>query len=166
MNIFVTEPCPVKSAQGLCDKHIPKMTLESAQMLSTAWRVHGEQYAEDQGLYKQAYLNHPCTIWARAEFENYMWLFKHFVSLCQEYTHRFNKIHASARLIPALSRPPTILQFESDIPDAPKTFALAMPDEYKEENVYSSYRNYLINEKSHFAKWERDPSRKPTWWIN
>ena len=77
-----------------------------------------------------------------------------------------NKIHASARLIPALSRPPTILQFESDIPDAPKTFALAMPDEYKEENVYSSYRNYLINEKSHFAKWERDPSRKPTWWIN
>ena len=61
MNIFVTEPCPVKSAQGLCDKHIPKMTLESAQMLSTAWRIHGEQYAEDQGLYKQAYLNHPCT---------------------------------------------------------------------------------------------------------
>ncbi len=166
MNIFVTDPCPVQSAQGLCDKHVPKMSLEAAQMLSTAWRVHGEKYAEDERLYKQAYLNHPCTIWARDKVENYRWLFKHFVALCEEYTHRFGKIHGSARLIPALSHPPPTLESGIEILDSPRTFALAMPDEYKSEDAHASYRNYLMGEKSHFAKWEKDPSRKPTWWTN
>ena len=34
MNIFVTDPDPVKSAQSLPDKHIVKMPLESCQMLA------------------------------------------------------------------------------------------------------------------------------------
>ena len=34
MNIFVTDPSPVKSAQCLPDKHVVKMPLESCQMLS------------------------------------------------------------------------------------------------------------------------------------
>ena len=48
--------------------------------------------------------------------------------------------------------------------EQPYGFVLAMPDEYKSDDVFDSYRNYLINEKQHFAKWEKDPSRKPTWW--
>jgi len=36
MNIFFLSESPVLSARYLCDKHIPKMFLESAQMLSTA----------------------------------------------------------------------------------------------------------------------------------
>ena len=34
MNIFVTDLCPIKSAQVLPDKHIVKMPLETCQMLS------------------------------------------------------------------------------------------------------------------------------------
>ena len=34
MNIFVTDPDPVKSAQVLPDKHIVKMPLETCQMLA------------------------------------------------------------------------------------------------------------------------------------
>ena len=34
MNIFVTDPDPIKSAQVLPDKHIVKMPLETCQMLS------------------------------------------------------------------------------------------------------------------------------------
>ena len=34
MNIFVTDPDPVKSAEVLPDKHIVKMPLETCQMLS------------------------------------------------------------------------------------------------------------------------------------
>jgi hypothetical protein len=51
-----------------------------------------------------------------------------------------------------------------DAIEEPYGFVLAMPDEYKSDDVFDSYRNYLINEKQHFAKWEKDPSRKPTWW--
>lgn len=44
MNIFVLHPTPRISAQYHCDKHVVKMILEYAQMLSTAHRVlDGEQ---------------------------------------------------------------------------------------------------------------------------
>ena len=98
MNIFVTDPDPVISAQTLCDKHVVKMVLESAQMLSTAWRDFSTKYSDDNELYKTAHLNHPCSIWVRQARENYKWLYRHFVALCDEYTHRYGKSHASARL--------------------------------------------------------------------
>ena len=172
MNIFVTDPDPVISAQTLCDKHVVKMVLESAQMLSTAWREPNDlrssefssKYADEHELYKTAHPNHPCSIWVRQERENYKWLYRHFVALCDEYTHRYGKSHASARLKgPLMWRPfrPSALL---DAIEEPYGFVLAMPDEYKSEDIFSSYQNYLMNEKQHFAKWEKDPSRKPTWW--
>ena len=39
MNIFYVDRNPVTAAQMMCDKHIIKMILESAQMLCTAKRV-------------------------------------------------------------------------------------------------------------------------------
>ena len=39
MNIFVLDKNPTIAAQMLCDKHVPKMIVESAQMLSTAHRL-------------------------------------------------------------------------------------------------------------------------------
>ena len=39
MNIFVLSTDPVKAAIQQCDKHVPKMIVESAQMLSTAHRM-------------------------------------------------------------------------------------------------------------------------------
>ena len=38
MNIFFLDKTPEGSAKMLCDKHVPKMVLESSQMLSTAIR--------------------------------------------------------------------------------------------------------------------------------
>jgi hypothetical protein len=39
MNIFILHEDPVVAAQMQCDKHVPKMVVESAQMLSTAHRM-------------------------------------------------------------------------------------------------------------------------------
>ena len=39
MNIFVLDNDPVIAAQTQCDKHVVKMIVESAQMLSTAHRL-------------------------------------------------------------------------------------------------------------------------------
>ena len=45
MNIFVLDKDPVVAAQMQCDKHVVKMIVESAQMLSTAHRIlDGEFY--------------------------------------------------------------------------------------------------------------------------
>ena len=39
MNIFILDKNPIKAAQLQCDKHICKMIVESAKMLSTAHRL-------------------------------------------------------------------------------------------------------------------------------
>ena len=39
MNIFVLDENPITAAQMHCDKHVVKMVLEYAQILSTAHRV-------------------------------------------------------------------------------------------------------------------------------
>ncbi len=96
MNIFVTDPDPVKSAQVLPDKHIVKMPLETCQMLaivaSPEWgynfgtlpKLDGTPYKTSKG----AFRGHPCTIWAQT---NWSWLIEHGLALCYEYTHRYNK---------------------------------------------------------------------------
>ena len=89
MNIFYLDKDPVVAAQMMCDKHVVKMILESAQMLSTAHRVlDGDTYANKVGLYKMAHKNHPSTIWARSSIENYDWLSGHMQALMKEYTYR------------------------------------------------------------------------------
>jgi hypothetical protein len=59
MNIFLLDSNIKKCAQYHCDKHVVKMILESAQILSTVLRLNGV----DQG-YKTTHANHPCTLWA------------------------------------------------------------------------------------------------------
>ena len=39
MNIFVLDRNPTIAAQQMCDKHVVKMIVESAQMLSTCHRM-------------------------------------------------------------------------------------------------------------------------------
>ena len=48
MNLFYLHNDPVKSAEMHCDKHVVKMIIEYAQMLSTAHRMlDGKQYTDD-----------------------------------------------------------------------------------------------------------------------
>ena len=96
MNIFYFDDCPVESAQAQPDKMLVKMPLETAQMLCTAHReLDGDEYADSVGLYKRAYWNHPCTIWARKAKANYQWLYDHFIALGDEYKYRYGREHAS-----------------------------------------------------------------------
>ncbi len=64
MNIFLLDIDWQINATYHVDKHVVKMILESAQLLSTAVRLSGI----DAG-YKAAYKNHPCAIWTRQSFQ-------------------------------------------------------------------------------------------------
>ena len=177
MNIFYFYDCPKKSAQAQPDKMLVKMPLETAQMLCTAHReLDGDDYADKVGLYKRAYWNHPCTIWARECLGNYKWLYDHFIALGKEYTYRYGNEHASITKLskPLKKHPKNITDWNLTVGDVPldhpvvrnwnmTTVAQAMPEEYKDEDPIVAYRNYCINEK-HYAKWERGRS-KPTWWT-
>lgn len=161
MNIFYLDRNPITAAKAMTNKHVVKMVLESAQLLSTAHRVLDgiptiqlsksgarlTRYAHSNDvLYKSTHINHPSAVWVRTSIANYMWLYKHFCALCDEYTARYGKVHATdARLRAVLATPPVALT--SDIPTL---IPCAMPDEY----VYAadpvlSYRIYYMREKLH-----------------
>ena len=133
MNIFVLDTNPKLCAQYHCDKHVVKMILESAQMLSTANRGVGL----DEG-YKATHVNHPCNKWLRESLANWYWLRDLTYELHTEWKYRYghpeSKTHKSFDVVCNLSVP--------NLPDIEMTdFALAMPDEYKTNDPVESYRN-------------------------
>ena len=165
MNIFVTDPDPVKSAQCLPDKHVVKMPLESCQMLaivaSTKWghgfgklpKLDGTPYLTDKG----AFRGHPCTIWAQ---ENYRWLIEHGLALCAEYTHRYGKVHSCQHTLEHAKMifPPSNGEVTP--------FARAMPDEFKYDtsiDTITAYKRYIASKPWASSNYLRDPSGKPNW---
>ena len=150
MNIFYLDRDPVIAAQMMCDKHVVKMILESAQMLSTAHRVlDGDDYADRKGLYKLAHKNHASTIWVRSSLENYIWLNDHMRALMKEYTYRYGKHHATERLLVPLSGCPVSIPMVG-FTDPPQ----CMPESCKGEDTVDAYQKYYIEEKSNFATWK------------
>jgi hypothetical protein len=140
MNIFYLHQNPEVSAKAMTNKHVVKMILESAQMLSTA---HQLLDGPSDKFYKAAYMNHPSTVWVRQNVHHYMWLLNHFIALSNEYTIRYGKQHATyIKLSTLLSNPPKAI--------ANKKFMQppqAMPDIYKDVDSIQAYRRYYLNEK-------------------
>jgi len=181
MNIFYLHNDPVICAEMHVNKHVTKMVIEYAQLLSTAHRViDGEEYTELTGnghrikrwrladnrestLYKASHINHPSAVWVRQSSSNYYWLFKLWTELIKEYTYRYGKNHATGRLHNYLYFCPT------KIAEAPFTEPTpAMPNEVKVPgNSLASYRNYYINNKKHLASWQgKINSRNVPGWYN
>lgn len=159
MNIFYLDRNPKIAAEMHCDKHVVKMILESAQMLSTAHRIlDGDKPADDSGLYKITHKNHPCSIWVRANSSNYRWLFDLYESLLIEYAFRYDKHHASNRLVSALRAAPINIT-HGKLVDPP----MCMPDHCKTDDTVLSYQNYYLIEKSYFANWKR--RAVPSWFA-
>lgn len=169
MNIFYLDSDPKVAAQMHCDKHIVKMIIESAQLLSTAHRVNDgtpvvalsnagrrvTRYvltdSREDALYKATHTNHPSALWCRASADNYAWLHRLFVNLLEEYTYRYGKEHLSTKLVEILRLSPVNIK-QHPFTEPPQ----AMPDYCKVPgNSVIAYQNYYINEKLRFAKWTR-----------
>jgi len=154
MNIFVLDTNPKTCAVYHNDKHVVKMILETAQLLSGVHWVNGSEAP-----YKLSHKNHPCAIWARECYENYVWLCDLGMELCAEYTYRYGKRHKSQEIIEwCLLNVPNIQEKGNITP-----FALAMPDECKVGDAVASYRAYYMVEKRGFAVWK---NREVPQWFN
>ena len=141
MNIFYIHASPIISAKAMSDKHVVKMILESAQLLSTAHHKLGSPIASN--LYKPTHVNHPSTVWVRESVKHYEWLYQHFIALCDEYTNRYHKVHATyTKLNEFLKISPIALQ-NNGFTEPP----CAMPDVYKVKSSMLSYRKYYESEK-------------------
>lgn len=176
MNIFYLSHDVEQCAQFHTDKHVVKMIVEYAQLLSTAhrildgrciiaktpggmnkktWILEGHL---DSVLYKSTHVNHPSAVWARSTSENYQWLFKLWCCLLDEYTFRYDKQHASTKLKVYLQHTPKNI-VSGKFSEPPK----AMPIEFQVGNSEESYRNYYVGAKSHMFVWKK---RNIPDWIN
>jgi hypothetical protein len=181
MNIFYLNENPKQCAQEHLDKHVVKMILEYAQLLSTAHRLlDGEQYIDSSSgrkikrwkldnpkleklLFKASHINHPSAIWCRKNVQNYMWLAELLEETCNEYTHRYGKIHSvqASGLMQELKN-----NFPKNLPIGPFTEPTpAMPDDCKVPgDSLQSYKNYYIQKKRLFAKWTN--RAMPIWFLD
>lgn len=176
MNIFYISHSPKQAAEWMVDKHIIKMILESAQLLSTAHRVldgiptvvmkNGRKLKRynldgraDIMLYQATHINHPCSVWTRESDENYKWVYDHFMALNEEYVFRYGKIHKCFSIKDELMPLPNNIPILREL-TPPKC---AMKEEFIiSDDPVVNYRNYYKNGKAHLFSWKK---RTPPKWI-
>jgi hypothetical protein len=175
LNIFYLHSEPEICARQHVDKHVVKMILEYAQLLSTSHRVlDGTEILtmSDSGkkrkrwilpdernviLYEATHIQHPSAIWTRQSHENYIFLWELFRCLLAEYTFRYEKIHATSRLLIPLSVLPKQILSKGFVEPTP-----AMPEQYKIiDDSITSYRNYYLGEKARMFSWKK--REMPDW---
>jgi len=159
MNLFFIDRCPIKSAQQLCDKHVVKMVLETAQMCSTA--MHEWGFARHlKHVYKSAYKNHPMTVWVRENDANMLWAVLHGLAIGREYKYRYGKDHKSTTILQNIAGYMFHDNFDEDYTlhtEPPQ----CMPDEFKCDNYVEAYRAYYRTDKAHILNWTNRP--QPDW---
>ena len=183
MNIFYIHTDPKKAAEMMLDKHVVKMVLETAQLLSTAHRVlDGEEYVgksasgrsarrwrlpdeREDILYSATHINHPSAVWCRWSNNNYIWLYCHFIALLNEYTYRYGKVHKCAepsfrQLLQTLPTNIPVGYFTPVTPAMPDEYKVVLPNQVGADSV-ASYRNYYKNAKAHLHKWTK--RERPEW---
>lgn len=152
MNIFVLDNSPKSAAEYHCDKHVVKMILETAQLLSTAHHVTG---SGSDSLYKPTHKNHPCALWVRESRQNYLWALELGQHLLEEYGKRYGRVHKTGGVMKLLEAVP-------ELPSWGLTpFAQAMPEAYRKEDAVEAYRTYYIAEKAPICKWKI----QTPWWF-
>lgn len=179
MNIFYVDSDPEVAARNMVDRHVVKMILETAQLLSTAHRViDGEEYVgqsqsgrkakrwrlsgnADAIMYAATHINHPSAVWVRENSANYAWLYDHLLALGREYTYRYGRTHL------------TIDKLKDILKDAPQNIKQSnvmskMPSCMDKQYIVSldpivNYRNYYNYGKTDLLRWSNRPPPK---WID
>lgn len=155
MNIFLLDEDPTLAAAYHCDKHVVKMVLETAQILSTAFiaseppdvtRTHVAPY-------RPTHARHPCVLWAAANRDNAKYLSRIGLALAAEYTYRYGRTHASTPLLTRLAAHYEDAESFTDFSNFPQ----CMPTEYQVlGRPVKAYRNYYLSPlKAHLLSYGR-----------
>ena len=183
MNIFYLHEDPKQCAEWMVDKHVVKMILESAQLLSTAHRVLDGAPVEvtyrvpstdklrkkkvwilddnrNDVMYNATHINHPSAVWCRDSVCNYVWLADHLLALGSEYSYRYGKTHKSIEKLGYMLQSPPLNLTEYDMTEMPS----CMDKEYIiSDDPITNYRNYYKIGKARMHAWKKREA--PSWII-
>jgi len=179
MNIFYLHNDPKVCAELHVDKHVVKMIVEYAQLLSTAKRMtDGIKYEaksktgrkvqrfrlenpnEEATIYKAVHYHHPSAVWARSSSQHYNWLYSLFRELGKEYTHRYKKDHSTIELLKDLLKYPPVNLKDNGWSEPPPAMS-HYPQCIVPGDSIQSYKNYYNEAKAYFAKWTN--RQQPEW---
>lgn len=161
MNIFYYETDPVLIARYACNKHVGKMAIESAQLLSSAHEYHG---GDPLVKAPRSVRNHPCAVYTRASKENYSFVYRLMMAYLEESSQRYGRTHSLITLYKAhekLEAAPVLLNATRPFYEPPKV----MPIEYSVgRSTVDAYRVYYAIGKAHLHAWTSPGERAP--WID
>lgn len=168
------------------DKHLHKMIVEYAQIMSTVWHfsVHPcqlkttrctctiEEGSLPAGLYKKSHIHHPVVLWCQKNIQHYNAMLDVALALSNERRRR-NEFLPNNKKYTARHRTEDVLavlqQFTPNIPnvewmDPPK----CMPSCYfnhdgKVLSTVESYRLFYAGHKIRIAKLKWHPIAEPEW---
>jgi hypothetical protein len=192
MNLFLLSWCVDECAEWHFDRHVVKMIVELAQLLSAAhWALAGDNAARKQrlsemqaagSLYRATHVNHPCAIWVRAHINNYRFTCLLAKALCNEYFYRYGVDKQHRHKTEAIIDHLAALEPEDLLSDSAKADMQqqqqklvgphcvteppqAMPDECKVDgDAVAAYRRYYCSsQKSHLVSWKR--RAPPPWFV-
>lgn len=153
MNIFVLDYDPALAAKYHCDKHVVKMVLETAQLLSNVCHLHGLPSP-----YKPTHIKHPCTLWAAESDIHYGWLWRLGKELAAEYTRRYGKRHKSEDVIDQLCPVDGLKSIR------PFSWPSSYLEDCKRGDPVESYRAYYQIHKAYMCTWKN--TEVPYWFKN
>ena len=181
MNIFFLHEDPVLAGEMQCDKHIPKMCVETVQMLVSACRRH--DWSEDHlpltkagTVHKGGYANHPSTVWAGDNVDNFAWLMEHGFALTKEFKKRFGKAHACREQLRTIAKSSSFSEWgplgrhnPTHLSDVPLCIGEKLQWYYGQknaplENAVNMYRQFYKMDKWEFACWSKGRDC-PEWWY-
>ena len=178
MQLFFVDFDPIACAQALSDVHVRKMPTESAQLLSTAYRVMVPD--TDLAICKSYNPGGRIVKWLCQSSANFLWLLKHGQALCTEFEYRFGSQHGAKKYLDLIETGigrrfnqkdsqkegrrfnQKELHFPSNVFSEPP---LVM-DQYRDLIVKSkieSNRNLLRIGKRSLCEWNANPERRPEW---
>jgi len=168
MNIFIFDTNIKQNVQSYCNKHVIKMITEHCQMLANVFTLDELKDAPltKLGKYrKHSYLHHPCSIWVKESYDNWYYLLQLTCALFSEYKYRYTKNKEGHKnnynfLMWCIEKLHVV---EHRIGHKGLTpFAQAMPDDVKNEDTITAYRNYFNKYKKHLAEWKNRVT--PKWY--
>lgn len=160
MQILILDEKPELNAQYQVDKHVCKLQTELAQCLSTAFRHYTKGNSIPLWMYQSTHENHPCVLWIKESLSNFKYGIELGIALHAEYNYRYPKNRKYQK------EKQHFLWLKNNLPNiidkGLTSFALAMPEQYRSDNVVESYREYYKKEKVHLFKWT---NRERPYWV-